>query len=74
MYMDTLEKYFYTDPKYIQKSHTKMIVHQLFKGHLDTVSKAIYPGLHKIKYSSKNILEGFVKSSRKACAELYATL
>jgi len=31
----------------------------------------IHPGLVKLKWSSKGILEGFVRECRRSCNELY---
>jgi len=46
----------------------------LFKGHLEITEKVIYPGLHKLKWSSKGILETFVRDCRRSCNELFSKL
>lgn len=42
----------------------------LFKGHLDKMNRIIRPGTGKLKWSSKGILENFVRDCKKACSEL----
>lgn len=43
---------------------------KLFKKHLEEINMVINPGLQKFKWSSKNILEGFVRDCRRNCKEL----
>lgn len=43
---------------------------KLFKQHLEQCEKVIAPGLTKLKWSSKTILENFVRDARKSCHEL----
>lgn len=43
---------------------------KLFKKHLEETKMIINPGLLKLKWSSKGILEGFVRDCRKKCREL----
>lgn len=43
---------------------------KLFKKHLEEINMVINPGLQKFKWSSKNILEGFVRDCRRNCKDL----
>lgn len=82
-FMNELENYFYFDQKERQvakaahksdpKNNPKKS-YNLFKGHVLKINYNISHGLQKIKWSSKGIIEGFVRDCRKACAELYGTL
>jgi dynein heavy chain len=47
---------------------------KLFKQHLEVTERVIHPGLVKLKWSSKGILEGFVRDCRRSCAELFNKL
>ena len=47
---------------------------KLFKGHMDSVDKIILSGLVRLKWSSKGILEGFVRECRRSCNEIYMKL
>ena len=47
---------------------------KLFKQHLEAIEKVIWPGQHKLKWSSKNILENFVRECRRSSGELYVKL
>jgi len=47
---------------------------KLFKKHLDETKMVINPGLMKLKWSSKGILEGFVRDCRRKCKDLYDIL
>ncbi len=47
---------------------------KLFKDHYSQTEKVIHPGLHKLKWSSKGILEIFVRECRKSCNEIYNKL
>jgi len=47
---------------------------KLFKQHLELTERVIYPGLVKLKWSSKGILEGFVRDCRRSCVDLFTKL
>lgn len=47
---------------------------KLFKQHLELTERVIYPGLVKLKWSSKGILEAFVRDCRRSCSELFTKL
>jgi len=47
---------------------------KLFKALIDANEKDINPGLSKIKWSTKGVLEGFVKLIRKIAEEIYKKL
>jgi dynein heavy chain len=47
---------------------------KLFKKHLEETKLVINPGLMKLKWSSKGILEGFVRECRRKCKEIYEIL
>ena len=47
---------------------------KLFKKHLEETKLVINPGLLKLKWSSKGILEGFVRECRRKCKEIYEIL
>lgn len=49
-------------------------MHKLFRGHLEKINKQILPGLGKLKWSSKGVLESFVRDSKRAIAELQTIL
>lgn len=46
----------------------------LFKDHYNQTEKVIQPGLLKLKWSSKGILETFVRECRRSCNEIYNKL
>jgi dynein heavy chain len=56
------------------KDYMDSLEQKLFKGHMDLVDQQIRPGLLKLKWSSKGILEKFVFDSRKMCNEIYQKL
>jgi len=47
---------------------------KLFKQHLEQVDKDINPGTLRLRWSAKNILDGFVRGCRRSCNELYLKL
>ena len=47
---------------------------KLFRQHLELTEKVINPGLNKLKWSSKGVLENFVRNSRKQCEDLQSKL
>ena len=47
---------------------------KLFKALTDANEKDINPGLGKLKWSSKGILEGFVRHCRRVAEEIYKKL
>jgi len=47
---------------------------KLFKSLTDSNEKDIGPGLTKLKWSSKGILEGFVRLIRRIAEEIYRKL
>ena len=47
---------------------------KLFNGHIQKIDRKINEGLTKLKWSSKNVLEDFVRSARLHCSEIYSKL
>lgn len=64
----------------VVRDHNKIIDYmdesekKLFRGHLDQMDRQIHPGLARLKWSSKGILENFARDSRRSCNELFNKL